>query len=205
MGFPRRVCIHAWRFRRPSLRSIVFSVVLGTLLFTGMVATPSAANTTWTVGIEPTYPPFGFRDTDSDSLTGFDVELMEAVSQQAGHRIDWMPMPFDGLIPALQANSLDMAISAVTITEQRSKAVTFSKPYFQSNQAIASRVSSPPMTGIEDLTGRSIAVQIGTTGAINAAKIKNAEVITFDSNPLALQELSNGNVDAVLSDRPAIL
>ena len=49
MGFPRRVCIHAWRFRRPSLRSIVFSVVLGTLLFTGMVATPSAANTTWTV------------------------------------------------------------------------------------------------------------------------------------------------------------
>ena len=205
MGFPRRVCIHAWRFRRPSLRSIVFSVVLGTLLFTGMVATPSAANTTWTVGIEPTYPPFGFRDTDSDSLTGFDVELMEAVSQQAGHRIDWMPMPFDGLIPALQANSLDMAISAVTITEQRSKAVTFSKPYFQSNQAIASRVSSPPMKGIEDLTGRSIAVQIGTTGAINAAKIKNAEVITFDSNPLALQELSNGNVDAVLSDRPAIL
>ncbi len=128
MGFPRRVCIHTWRFRRPSLRSIVFSVVLGTLLFTGMVATPSAANTTWTVGIEPTYPPFGFRDTDSDSLTGFDVELMEAVSQQAGHRIDWMPMPFDGLIPALQANSLDMAIRAVTITEQRSKAVTFSKP-----------------------------------------------------------------------------
>ena len=116
-----------------------------------------------------------------------------------------MALPFDGVIPALQSGTIDAAISAMTITADRARAIDFSRPYFQAGQAIVVRENGPAINGLEDLKGRRIAVQIGTTGALKASEVPDARVSSFDSTPLALQELANGNADAVVSDIPAIL
>lgn len=168
----------------------------------GLWAAPAS---TWRIGADPTFPPFEFRDPKTNAITGFDLDLIKAIAKQTGHPVEIVPLPFDGLIPALQSHSIDAAISAITITPERARAVDFSRPYFKAGQAIVVRENGPAFTDLAALKGRRIAVQIGTTGALEASKIPDAIVSSFDSTPLALQELANGNADAVLSDVPAIL
>lgn len=109
-------------------------------------------------------------------------------------------MPFDKLIPSLQAKNIDPAISGMTITVERSQTVNFARPYFQSGLAIAVRKEDKgKIKSFDDLENKKIAVAIGTTGAQEAQKIAGSEIFTFDNSALALQELSNANVDAVVN------
>ncbi len=156
------------------------------------------------VATEPAFPPFEFQGPDGE-LQGFDIDLMNAIGQEMGVTIAFESLPFDGIIPALQAGTVDAAISGMTITEERLNTVDFSRPYIQAGLAIAVQESTTDINSIADLEGKRIAVQIGTTGAAQAAAIPNAQVSTFDSAPLALQELANGNVDAVINDAPVTL
>ena len=130
---------------------------------------------------------------------------MNAIGEEAGLDVQYESLPFDGLIPALQAGRVNAAISAMTITPERAETVSFSQPYFKSGLAIAVREDNQDINGFDDLENKKIAVQIGTTGAKSAEEITGANISTFDSAPLALQELSNGNVDAVINDAPVTL
>lgn len=155
------------------------------------------------IATEPAFAPFEFKQ--GDQLVGFSMDLMNAIAQVEDFQLKFESMPFDGIIPALQTGSVDAAISSITITPERAKTVSFSRPYFKAGLAIAVRANNTKIQGFDDLAGKRIAVQIGTTGAEKARKVPNAKVITFDSAPLALQELSNGNVDAVINDAPVTL
>jgi len=194
----------AGRWRRRLGR--LFTTLLAACLLTLLVGAPlsRAGGAPWKVATDPAFPPFEFRDPSSGRITGFDVDLIEALGRKAGHPIQLVPMPFDGIIPALQARNVDAAISAMTITAERARAIEFSRPYFEAGMAIVVRENGPRVTTLKELQGRRIAVQIGTTGALTAGKVAGARVSQFDSTPLALQELANGNVDAVVSDEPAI-
>ncbi len=163
-----------------------------------------AADKTLTIAVEGTYPPFEFQ-TDTGELQGFDVDLMNAIARESGFKINYQNLPFAGMIPALQARSIDAAVAAMTITEERAKTVSFSRPYFRSGLAIAIRSDDQSITGFENLNNKRISVQIGTTGAEKAAAIPGAKVRSFDDAPTAIRELLNGNVDALLHDEPVIL
>ncbi|NER79614.1 MAG: basic amino acid ABC transporter substrate-binding protein [Leptolyngbya sp. SIO1D8] len=157
-----------------------------------------------TVATEPAFPPFEFQ-AENGELQGFDIDLMTAIGETAGLEVTFESLPFDGIIPALQAGTVDAAISGMTITEERLQTVDFSRPYIKAGLAIAVQEADTEVKGLDDLEGKKIAVQIGTTGADQAAEIPGAEISTFDSAPLALQELANGNVDAVINDAPVTL
>ena len=159
---------------------------------------------TLVVATEPAFPPFEFQ-TDDGSYDGFDIELMNAIGEAAGFEVEFESLPFDGIIPALQAGTVDAAISAMTITEERLETVSFSSPYFKAGLAIAVKEDNTEITSLESLQGKTIAVQIGTTGANMAESVEGATVSTFDSAPIALQELANGNADAVINDAPVTL
>ncbi len=159
---------------------------------------------TLVVATEPAFPPFEFQ-ADDGSFTGFDIDLMNAIGEAAGVEIEYESLPFDGIIPALQAGTVDAAISAMTITEERAEVVNFSRPYFKAGLAIAVAEDNAEIASVDDLEGKTIAVQIGTTGADLANSIEGTTVSTFDSAPLALQELANGNADAVINDAPVTL
>jgi arginine/lysine/histidine/glutamine transport system substrate-binding/permease protein len=180
------------------LLSLVLALGLG-------LAGPGRATPVWTVGTDPTYAPFGMADGASGELRGFDIDLIQAIAQRSGHRLQLTPLPFDGLIPALQARNLDLAISAMTITAERAETVDFSRPYFAAGLGIVVREGTRGINTLKDLEGRTIAVQIGSTGAKAMAAVPRAQLSTFDSAPLALQELLNGNVEAYVNDLPATL
>jgi arginine/lysine/histidine/glutamine transport system substrate-binding/permease protein len=163
------------------------------------------AGKTLKVGTEPAFPPFEMKAETGEGLEGFDIDLMNAIGKQAGLTIEFVSLPFDGLIPALQAQTIDAAISGMTITAERAQTISFSRPYFKAGLALAVREGNQNIKSFEDLKNKKIAVQIGTTGAREAAKVPGAQVSTFDSAPLALQELVNGRVDAVVNDAPVTL
>lgn len=163
-----------------------------------------AESNVWSVGTEPAFPPFESVG-DGDELIGFSIDLMNAIGDKAGKTIEFNSLPFDGLIPALQGGSIDAAISSMTITEEREETVDFSDPYFDAGLAIAVADDTDDVSTLKDLEGKKIAAQIGTTGAETSNSVEGAEVSEFDSAPLALQELANGNVDAVVNDAPVTL
>jgi arginine/lysine/histidine/glutamine transport system substrate-binding/permease protein len=168
--------------------------------------------TTLQVATEPAFAPFEFKGKDGE-LQGFSIDLMRAIASStpgaianaAKFQIEFQSLPFDGIIPSLQAKTIDAAISSITITQERAKTVDFSRPYFKAGLAIAIRTDNQEINSFDSLKNKKIAVQIGTTGAEKAKSIPGAEVISFDSAPLALQELVNGNVDAVINDEPVTL
>jgi arginine/lysine/histidine/glutamine transport system substrate-binding/permease protein len=164
----------------------------------------SATGKTIKVATEPAFPPFESKGTGGE-LVGFDIDLMKAVGKAAGLKVEFQSLPFDGIIPALQANTVDAAISSITITPERAQTVSFTRPYFKAGLAIAVRKDNTTITSLDSLKNKKIAAQIGTTGAKTAKSVTGSQVREFDSAPLALQELVNGNVDAVVNDAPVTL
>jgi arginine/lysine/histidine/glutamine transport system substrate-binding/permease protein len=185
---------------RRLLRSLLLSLSC-LLLIISMGRTESTA---LKVAVEPVYPPFEFRAANGE-MQGFDIDVMRAIGKAAGFTVQFQSIAFDGMIPALQAQTVDAAISAMTITPARSNVVTFSRPYFKAGLAIAVPEGTQNVNRLEDLSGKSIAVQIGTTGADAAKKIPGATIRTFNAAVLTLQELRNGNVDAIINDAPVML
>ncbi|HSM83473.1 MAG TPA: basic amino acid ABC transporter substrate-binding protein [Nodosilinea sp.] len=159
---------------------------------------------TLVVSTEPAFPPFVYLTATGD-LVGFDVDLITEVARRLGLKVDFAYIPFDGLMATLEAETADAALDAITITAKRDEAIDFSRPYFKSGLAIAVRSDDTTIAALPDLAGKKIAVKLGTTGADLAAQVPNTQLVTFDSAEKALADLEQGNVDAVIKDRPTTL
>lgn len=155
------------------------------------------------VGTEPSYAPFEFMDESTKELTGFDVELIKAVADAAGFEVEITTMPFDGLIPAILTGSLDVGISAFTITDERKKRVAFSEPYIKAGLGVVVRKDvSDQIRSAQDLQGHKLCGQIGTSGAMYSSEIKDVDLTQFNSAAEAYLELRKGGCDAIVHDRP---
>ncbi len=184
------------------------ALVLGLLLGIGaaqLAGLAQDAPAVWEVGTEPAFPPFEMKDEATGQLVGFDIDLVTAMAKAAGREVKFITLPFDGLIPALQSKTISAAISGMTITAERAQTIDFTRPYFKAGLAIAVQQDDDSIKTLDDLKGKRIAVAIGTTGADQAGQVEGATVSTFDNSPLALQELLNGRVDAVINDLPVTL
>ncbi|MCL6477416.1 MAG: basic amino acid ABC transporter substrate-binding protein [Peptococcaceae bacterium] len=148
------------------------------------------------------YAPFESHDPQSGKYVGFDIDLVNAIAEVANLDIEIRSMNFDGIIPALETASVDGAISAMTITDERKKSVNFSVPYYLSGQSIAVRADNKNINGWDDLKGKKLGVQIATTGADEARKVLNAKVTDYNTINEAFLALKNGAVDAVVNDYP---
>lgn len=148
------------------------------------------------------FAPFEFQDASGKEYVGFDMDLIRAIGKEMGVEVQIQNINFDGLIPALDAGNIDVVITGMTITPERAQKVGFSKPYYQSGLTIAVKNDNQEIHGFKDLEGRTIAVQIGTTGANEAKKIKGAKVKEFNSSADTFLELKAGGVEAVINDRP---
>jgi len=154
------------------------------------------------VGTDASYAPFESVNSQSGKIEGFDIDLLTAISKKQSFTLDVHNALFDTIFTALSYGQYDLVISASTITDERQKTVSFSNPYFTSGQIIVIRkadigkISKP-----EDLAGKVIGVQKGTTGAAAAKSIKNVkEVKEYDTAPDAFQALANKDLDAVVND-----
>jgi polar amino acid transport system substrate-binding protein len=154
------------------------------------------------VATDATFPPFEMVDEQSKDLSGFDVDLMNAIAAKAGWEIEWTNVGFDSLLAGVAECQYDLAISAMTITDERKEVMDFSDPYINAGQIVTVRKGNEDIQSKDDLSGKKVGAQIGTTGAIEAGKIDGAEVKTYDAYDQAFLDLANGQIDAVIADYP---
>lgn len=154
------------------------------------------------VGTEPTFAPFEFQKEGSKEFDGFDMDLIRAIGKQLNMKVEILNMGFDALIPALNAGNIDVAAAGMSITPDRQKAVDMSDPYYVAGLVVVVNKDNEAIKSINDLNGKGISVQIGTTGAERAAKVPDAKVKNFNTNAEVFLELKNKGVDAVIIDKP---
>lgn len=154
------------------------------------------------IGTNPDFAPFEFQDEKSKDYAGFDMDLIKAVAKKAGYEAQINSLAFDGLLPALMAGNIDVAISGMTITKERAEKVLFTDPYYKSGLSIIIKANNNTINSLKDLEGKKIAVQIGTSSAMAAKKIANANVREFNNVSDVYMELKNGGVDAAINDLP---
>ena len=154
------------------------------------------------VGTDATYPPFETINIETGEPEGFDIDLITEICKVNGWQADIIATPFSGIIPGLQNNAYDIVLSAMTITPERSAVVDFSEPYYLAGQIVAVPIDGSSITSIDDLRGKKVGVQQGTTGQLMAKKIDGVEVFSFDNIGAAFLDMNNGNLDAVLNDFP---
>jgi polar amino acid transport system substrate-binding protein len=163
---------------------------------------PASDLGTVVIGTNAEYPPFEFVDEESN-ITGFDIELISAIAEEAGFEYELVNTRWDGIFVALASGEFDAVISAATITAEREEMVDFSDPYFEAGQRIVVRSGEESeITGPDDLAGKPVGVQLQTTGDIWLTEQTDAEVVRYDENTLAFQALANGDVDAAVADGP---
>jgi len=161
---------------------------------------------TLTVCSDVPYAPFEFVGDDGE-YTGFDMDLVKEIATGMELELSIQDVGFDGLQSgtSLAAGQCDLVASAMTITDERKQNLTFSDPYYDSLQSILVPEGSD-ITGIEDLAGKNLGVQQGTTGEAYAREnAPEAEISSFPSDAELFPALQAGRVDAVLQDLPVNL
>lgn len=150
------------------------------------------------IATEGAFKPFNYFE--GKKLTGFEVDLAEAVAKQLGVKVEWITQPFDNLLIGLNQDRYDFVIASHGITPVRAKAVDFSDPHYCTGGAIVSKVGGPKTAA--DLAGKIVAVQVGTTYLDNVKKVSGVkDVKTFPKDTDAQAALMAGRADAWVSDK----
>jgi ABC-type amino acid transport substrate-binding protein len=153
-----------------------------------------------TVGSDIPYPPF--EQGKPGNYTGFDIELMEAIGEKIGRKAEFQDTSFETIFRDVAQGKFEAVVSAATITEEREKAVDFSNPYYLSEQAVLVKEGSD-IQSFEDLAGKTVAAQQGTTGLeLTKEKADAGEVRPYPEGPDAVNALKAGTVEAVVIDAP---
>ncbi|MFT5588862.1 MAG: polar amino acid transport system substrate-binding protein [Bradyrhizobium sp.] len=178
-----------------------FSILTG-LLFGSAVQARSLdeikAAGTIIVATEGAYPPFNYFQ--GSKLSGFEVELAEAIVKKMGLKIEWKALSFDALLAGLRQDRWDMVMASFGVTDERSKAVMFTNPYYCSGGVIVSKDAA--IKDAATLAGKTVAVQTGSTYMENVKKLAGVkDVKNYPQDTDARSALVAGRVDAWVSDR----
>lgn len=160
----------------------------------------STPKTEVTVATDATFPPFEYVDETTKNMTGFDIDLINMIAEKANLKISIENTPFDSVTAGISQCQFDIAIAAITITDDRKQNMLFSDPYINAGQIVVVRKDETTIKSYADLDGKAVAAQLGTTGAIEAEKIPNVTFKPYDSYDLAFLDLQNKQVDAVIVD-----
>ncbi|MDO9333036.1 MAG: basic amino acid ABC transporter substrate-binding protein [Dehalococcoidales bacterium] len=157
------------------------------------------------VATDATWKPFEYVNEQTKEIEGFDIDLFKAIAEKANIEVEFINVTWDPLLAGMAQGTYDAAISSISITEERQKVMLFSDPYFAAGQLIAVRKDNTTITGKASLSGKTVGVQLGTTGNIEVNNIAGATAKLYDDIGLAFQDLMNGQIDAVVADNPLVL
>jgi ABC-type amino acid transport substrate-binding protein len=155
-------------------------------------------------GSSAEYPPFEY--VADGKLTGYDVDMAEEITRRMGVKVSWEKIDFKGIVAALTAKRVDVLITALTWTAERAQRIAFSDPYFDAGIG-AIMPQSSTIQKVEDLTGRKVGVQLGSSGeryVRDTLGPKVGQLLTYDSITLAINDLKNGRVEAVVNPLPVL-
>jgi arginine/ornithine transport system substrate-binding protein len=160
----------------------------------------SADTRTLRIGVEGSYPPFSRLDPDG-VVRGFDIDIGTALCARLQATCEWVQLPFDGMIPALQAGKIDAVIASMSITEERKKQVAFTVKYYQSPARLLIKRGTQLDPTPQGLAGKRIGVQRGTTHDRFATDtFKAATIVRYNKQDDVFLDLIAGRLDAALGD-----
>ena len=162
----------------------------------------SADSSTLRVGTEGTYSPFSFQGPDG-KLTGYDIEVVQAVGAKLGKQVEFTQTPFDSIFAGLEAKRFDLIANQVTITDERKAKYDLSEPYTVSEGVIVTRVDDNSIKSLADLKGKTTA-QSSTSNWAGVARNAGANVEAVEGFVQAIQLLKDKRVDATVNDTLAV-
>lgn len=175
--------------------------MIATMLTLTTISSAYAEKMVFRIGTETSSGPFVFLEKNTLEFTGFDIDLINAVAKASDFEVQFIPMSFDELIAEVQTGSIDLAISCITITEDRQKRVSFSKPYIQGGLGIMiHRSMRYEIQGVKDLQGHTVCAQSGTLGYKYINQSDDLEVLRLDTDAECYQALKHRHCDAFVND-----
>lgn len=155
------------------------------------------------MGLDDSFPPMGFRD-ENNEIVGYDVDLAREVAKRMGVELVLQPIDWNAKEQELNTGKIDCIWNGFTMTEERERALNFSKPYLRNAQVVVV-LDDSPYNNLSDLAGKKVGLQAGSSAAEaidNAVEFKKtlAGLIEFKENLTALMDLSIKGVDAVVMD-----
>lgn len=171
-------------------------LLAGFLLMT--LSTSAWAQKTITFASDCTWPPMEMMSEQKECI-GFGPDLVNAMAKVGGFTAVIQNTAWDGIFAGLAMGKYNVISSSVSITEERKVAMDFSEPYFEVKQGVVVREGSP-IKSEADLLGKTVGAQIGTTGYFAAMRIAGGKAKSYDEVGLAITDLSNGRIDAVICD-----
>ena len=180
-------------------------IAVATLVLGASSLSAQAQGKELVVGSSATYRPFAY-ESPTKEIIGYDVDIIRAVAQKAGIPIKLVNTPWTGIFAALNNGDVDLVISGVTINDKRRQSYDFTAPYFEARQLMAVPQSSTVKT-LKDLAGKKVGVVTGSTGDDIASREfgkTSSDIKRFESTPVAVSELANSGVDAVIGDNGVI-
>ena len=153
------------------------------------------------IATDATWPPMEMVN-ESKQIVGFDIDLMKAAAEAGGFTVEFRNTAWDGIFAGLEAGEYDAVMSSVTITDERKQNMDFSAPYINAGQILIVRKELTGVEKLEQLKGKNVGAQIGTTGAFEIEKVMGVTLKTYDEIGLAFEDLTNGRIMGVVCDTP---
>ena len=164
----------------------------------------STSDKVWVIATDTVFKPFEYTDA-SGSFVGIDVDLLAAIAEDQGFQYELKSLGWDAAIAACQAGQADGMIAGASITEERkSSGWTFSDGYYTATQSMTVAADSD-IAGFEDLSGKDVAVKIGTQGAAYAESLKDKygfNIVSLEDSPTMYQAVLGGQCAACFEDTP---
>jgi ABC-type amino acid transport substrate-binding protein len=155
------------------------------------------------IAVDTTYPPMEFQDDDG-KVIGLDVDLARAIAKILKVEVEFIVMPWDGILAGLQSNRYDIIMSAMNITDERKQQVNF-VPYIMMGQVFVTKKPAKPIMSEKELAGKVIAVQADTTSftaveGFQKSGIKIKEIKAFKGATEAFSALKSNQGEAIVID-----
>jgi polar amino acid transport system substrate-binding protein len=153
-----------------------------------------------TIGLDDAYPPMSFRD-DDNKLIGYDIDLSSEIGKRLGVEVEWIPSDWSGVILALTSGKFDLLMSGLSMTEERAKQIDFSPAYIMQGQVVIVKEGENSINTKEDLKGKIVGTQLGSTGEEAAEKLEGLkELKKYSKYTEAFLDLSNDRIKAIVVD-----
>lgn len=156
------------------------------------------------IATSPDYPPY--ENLENGEMVGFDMDMVEWLfnwmnENGYNYEYEWKQMSFDTIVTALQADQVDLGVAGFVYNETRAENASFSDPYYESGQVVLLNADSD-ITSVDDLVGKNIGAQSGTTGEECAKEIEGATLTSIQDATILVETLKAGSIDAVILEKP---
>ena len=189
--------------RRALILALTLAASLGAIAGCGSSEESDSGAQKLVMATSADYPPYEFYETakGEGEPIGFDIDIATYITDELGYELEVKDMDFNGIIPALQSNRVDFAMSGMTPTEERKQSVDFSSIYYDAKNTIVAQEGSEYQS-YQDLAGKKVGVQLGTTQQ-EEAKSKAEEIGDITIEPRnkvsdLIQEVKAGRIDAAI-------